>query len=72
MPLLVPVLQTDSSDDAWGQNCDAIVIVAGANQEDVVSFPKVSQPAFTLLTLFVLVGTPGCVILGSFVSRRRR
>ena len=43
--LFVPVLQADSSDEIWGQNCDALVIVAGAVQEDVVSFPKVRQHA---------------------------
>ena len=39
--LLMDMLQADASDEAWGQNCDAIVIIAGAAQEDVVSFPKV-------------------------------
>jgi len=29
-----------ATDEAWGQGCDAIVILAGASQEDVVSFPK--------------------------------
>jgi hypothetical protein len=32
--------ETHSSDGAWEQNCDVIVIVAGANQADVVSFPN--------------------------------
>jgi len=30
----------DAADDAWGQGCDALIILAGAQQDDVVSFPK--------------------------------
>ena len=32
--------QTDTRNEEWGANCDALVIVAPARQEDVVSFPK--------------------------------
>jgi len=32
--------KTDTRNEEWGANCDALVIVAPARQEDVVSFPK--------------------------------
>ncbi len=32
--------QTDTGNEEWGPNCEALVIVAPARQEEVVSFPK--------------------------------
>ena len=34
-------VQTDTANEEWGSNCDALVIVAPARQDDIVSFPKV-------------------------------
>ncbi len=34
------IAQAHADDDAWGSGCDAIAIVAGSTQEDVISFPK--------------------------------